>query len=351
MEIIKKAKERNREIYIYMRAGRPLLSLSLSLARRKLFLSSSVLPPLSRGGNSSSLSLALPFSPLSSSLTLSSLFSIFPSHSPLSRTRACVRKGRGRFLPHSLSSLPPDSVSSPSSLSQPLFFLSFSSPRMRARIRKRGRFPLFFFFFFFTHSLSLHFSIFRDLPPLLSPPISLSSSFSFILFFLSHNLSLLSLLLRSLSLAVFPLSLVLSLFPEVIPLSFAFLSSLSRAPLSGDGNFSVARRVSLFPFFHFLSPLRSSLSPSFLSPHSLFLSSFSSPSFSLILSLPLILSSLSLPSLPPSCDENFPVARRGGRSFFFLSLFRHDNSFCRREREMKGERIEWRRERRESENV
>ena len=169
---------------------------------------------------------------------------------------------------------------------------------------------------------------------------------------------------------------------------------LSR-PHSRDGNISVARRgarrkifltllsislsslsptfcrsfrklfLSLSPFFP-LSPELPSLateifpspdeSLSFLSAASSLLCALSSLPFfsvrtlffSLLLSLPLILSSL---SLPPSCDENFPVARRGGRSFFFLSLFRRDNSFCSREREMKGERIEWRRERRESENV
>ena len=52
------------------------------------------------------------------------------------------------------------------------------------------------------------------------------------------------------------LSLSLSLF---IPLSFPSLSSLSRAPLSRDRNFFVARGISLLPFFSFLSPMRSSL--------------------------------------------------------------------------------------------
>ena len=192
-----------------------------------------------------------------------------------------------------------------------------------------------------------------------------------------------------------------SLFRVHPQLTFSLSLFLSR-PHSRDGNFSVPRRgerreissLSSFQFSSLFSLSLSSLSPTFcrsfrklflsLSPFfplslelpSLATEIFPSPDeslsflsaassllcalsslpvfsvrtlfFSLHLSLPLILSSL---SLPPSCDENFPVARRGGRSFFFLSLFRRDNSFCRREREMKGERIEWRRERRESENV
>ena len=126
MKIIKNAKERNREIYIYNRGGRPLLSLfSFSLISSRLLvtevtsvsreqhgeLSPAISPLLSYSFFLPLFRISLTLSPIPSSFSssLSPAFFLLPFISSLSRAcaLACVRERRRRFLSFSLSlSLP-----------------------------------------------------------------------------------------------------------------------------------------------------------------------------------------------------------------------------------------------------